>query len=177
MQCSYFIADAVVKATGLGLTSIKEYLDHRLCSAEHTFNQKTENAIYSSQTKYCPAMEEYGLMYTNIWVPESDIREKLFDPKQALSPMNLQYLDLPYIFAPTYKGFDFIYALSKCNNMDIFTLKSVQIVIDCHARYWDRLNYLCVGLPMLINLLVFWYWSNIVLPNLDKQPELFEKAD
>ena len=61
--------------------------------------------------------------------------------------------------------------------MDIFTLKSVQIVIDCHARYWDKLNYLCVGLPMLINLLVFWYWSNIVLPNLDKQPEFFEKPD
>ena len=122
-------------------------------------------------------MEDYGLMYTNIWVPESDIREKLFDPKQALSPMNLQYLDLPYIFGPTRKGFDFIYALSQCENMDIFTLKSVQIVIDCHARYWDKLNYLCVGLPMLINLLVFWYWSNIVLPNLDKQPELFEKPD
>ena len=82
--------------------------------------------------------------------------------------MNLQYLDLPYIFNPTRKGFDFIYALSHCENMDIFTLKSVQIVIDCHARYWDKLNYLCVGLPMLINLIVFWYWSNIVLPNLDK---------
>ena len=56
-------------------------------------------------------------------------------------------------------------------------MSSIQIVIDCHASHWDRLNYLFLGLPMLINLLVFWYWSNIVLPNLDKNSETFENPD
>ena len=70
-------------------------------------------------------MGEYGLQYTRIWVPESEIRKELFDPEEALLPMNLQYLDLPYIYRPTEKGFSFIHALTQCDNMDIFTLSSV----------------------------------------------------
>ena len=91
--------------------------------------------------------------------------------------MTLQYLDLPYLYRPTVQGFDFIYALTECENMEIFTLKSVQIIIDCHARYWDRINYLFVGLPRIINLIFFSYWSNIVLSNLDRAFDEFESAD
>ena len=111
-------------------------------------------------------MGEYGLMFTKIWVPESEIKEEMFDKKKALTPMNLQYLDMPHITRPTREGFDFIYALAECETLEIFDLKSIQIVIDCHARYWDRINYLFVGFPMMINLLLFWYSSNIILPNL-----------
>ena len=78
-------------------------------------------------------MGEYGCMYTKVWVPENHIREELFDEKGALSPMMLEYLDLPYIFRLSVKGYAFIEALAKCNNMEIFTLKSVQIVVDLHA--------------------------------------------
>ena len=90
--------------------------------------------------------------------------------------MNLQYLDMPYITRPTQAGFDFIYALAECENLDIFNLKSIQIIIDCHARYWDRINYLFVGFPMVINLILFWYWSNVILPNL-KNDDSFESQD
>ena len=91
--------------------------------------------------------------------------------------MSLLYLDMPFVFKPNKSGYDFITALTKCTELDIFRLKSVQIVIDCHASHWNRINYLCVGLPMLFNLLNFWYWSNIVLVNLPLDPDTFESHD
>ena len=166
MHSSYFITEAVIKAASMGLKSVMNYFDLRLKSVEHAFTSKTEHGINSKSIENCPSMDDYGLLFTKIWVPESEIKEQLFDKKKALTPMNLQYLDLPYITRPTQAGFDFIYALAECETLDIFNLKSIQIVIDCHARYWDRINYLFVGLPMMVNLLLFWYWSNVVLPNL-----------
>ena len=80
-------------------------------------------------------------------------------------PMNLQYYDAPDIYRHTPVGMDFIWALHKTDNLELFALKSVQILIDNHWSYWRRLNTLLFGLPILANLLIFWYWSNIVLPN------------
>ena len=44
-------------------------------------------------------------------------------------------------------------------------------------RYWYRINHIFFGLPMVVNLFVFWYWSNVVLINLKGDPEHFEVAD
>ena len=42
----------------------------------------------------------------------------------------MQVLDLPGLYTRTKQGDDFIFALSKCSDLDFFTLKNVQIVID-----------------------------------------------
>ena len=91
--------------------------------------------------------------------------------------MNMRYLDLPFIYRPNELGFDFIYALKDCDAMELFNLASVQIVIDCHASYWNRINYIFVGLPMIFNLFFFWYWSNVVLVNIENDPDNFGKQD
>ena len=39
--------------------------------------------------------------------------------------MDLQYLDMPYIFRQTKEGFNFIYALMVCDDLEIFGLKSI----------------------------------------------------
>ena len=49
--------------------------------------------------------------------------------------------------------------------------------MDNHWAYWQFYNLTCVGLPMFIQLLVFWYWSNIVLVNLKTDTDLFEPQD
>ena len=90
--------------------------------------------------------------------------------------MNMRYLDIPYIYRPNQQGFEFIYALTECDEMELFNLASVQIVIDCHADYWNRINYLFVGGPMILNLFFFWYWSNVVLVNIENDKD-FEKQD
>ena len=71
---------------------------------------------------------------------EKDIKDELFDSTKALQPMILNYLDLPYIFGPTKDGFNFIYALEAMENLDldIFGLKSVQIIIDQQLKKWDN---------------------------------------
>ena len=111
-------------------------------------------------------MGDYALLKTEIWVPESDIRNKIFDSSQPLQPMEMNYLDIPIVYRPTQQGFDFVYALTKSKDLNLFSSKSVQIVIDSQMRYWYRINHIFYGLPMVINLIVFWYWSNVVLINL-----------
>ena len=37
MHCSHFISEAVIKATSLGLDSVKAYLDSQLCTIDHSF--------------------------------------------------------------------------------------------------------------------------------------------
>ena len=60
MHCSHFISEAVIKATKLGLESVRAYLDSQLCTIDHSFISQTEKAIYDKQTKEIPSME-YGL--------------------------------------------------------------------------------------------------------------------
>ena len=64
--------------------------------------------------------------------------------------MNLQYLDLPFIFSQTEPGFDFIYALNDMGQVDIeiFDLKCVQVLIDGHLAYWEHYNFYWIGLPL-----------------------------
>ena len=125
MQCSYFITNAVIAATELGLPSMLEYLDSRLREVTHTFEQKTQKAIRRDKVFESPSMGEYGMLSTAIWAPEREIKAELFDDSKALQPMTLQYLDIPYIFDPTQEGFRFIDALLKTPELGIFGLKSV----------------------------------------------------
>ena len=46
MHSSHFISEAVIKATSLGLNSIKKYLDFQLCTIDHAFISQTEHEIY-----------------------------------------------------------------------------------------------------------------------------------
>ena len=91
--------------------------------------------------------------------------------------MDLQFLDMPYIFRQTQDGFDFIYALTECKDLELFNLKSIQVLIDTHAAYWDRINHIYVGIPMTIQLILYWYWSNIVLPNMKIERDTFESQN
>ena len=174
MHSSFFIVEAVTKATQKGLPAILDYLDHRMKTIDHGFDSKTEHAILHDQVQNSPSMGDYGRMFTNIWISESVIRDTLFNPRKSLQPMEMEYLDMPFVYKPNKAGFEFIYALNKCDELEIFNLKSVQIIIDSHAEYWNRLNYIFVGIPMAFNLLNFWYWSNIVLVNLEQDPDAFE---
>lgn len=83
--------------------------------------------------------------------------------------MNLKLLDLPFVFkCPSKDGFKFIEALTKVKDLDTFSLKSIQIILDAHKVYWGKINLLAIGLPMGLQLIVFWYWSNIILPVVDR---------
>lgn len=70
-------------------------------------------------------MGEYSFLFTQVWAPESTIKAQIFDENQALQPMYLQFIDMPYIFTNTQDGFDFIYALTECRDIELFGLKSV----------------------------------------------------
>ena len=107
------------------------------------------------------------MIHTKIWASESNIEKELFDEKEALQPMDLRYLDIPYVFCPSKDGFKFIDALVECPELEIFGLHSAQILIDSHHFYWKKVNLLTIGLPMIVQLICFWYWSNIVISNID----------
>ena len=155
MHSSYFITNAVIEATKEGLKSMLVYLDSRYQEVYHTFDQKTQHDIKDSMTFDAPAVGEYGMLATKIWAPESAIKKDLFDRSKALQPMDMKYLDIPFIFRPTHEGFEFIDALLETNQLEIFGLKSVQTIIDSHHDHWQWKIMLFIGLPILLQLLVF----------------------
>ena len=69
---------------------------------------------------------------------------------------------------------DFIEALAACKDVDLFKNKSIQILITAQQENWLWIDYVAFFLPMLIQLLAFWYWSNIIIVNLDKDTGDFE---
>ena len=64
----------------------------------------------------------------------------------------------------------------ECPDLQIFGLKSVQILIDAHLAHWRFYNTWMIGLPIYLQLLSFTVWSDIVLPNI-KVSETFETLD
>ena len=97
-------------------------------------------------------MGKYGRIVTSVWEPENCIKNKLFEEKGALHPMQTDYIDIPYLYTNTEHGMDFIYALSstKPEKISLFGLKSVQILIDGHFVYWRKMSIFIIGIPMLL---------------------------
>ena len=91
--------------------------------------------------------------------------------------MQLNYLDIPYMYARTERGMEFIQALVddsiRKDDVSLFGLASVQIIIEHHEKYWKKRNLLFFGLPLLLQLIIFWLWSNLLLPGIqvDKENE------
>ena len=63
--------------------------------------------------------------------------------------MTLQFLDMPYMCRNNEDGFKFVHALAECPDLELFGLKSVQIIIGKQEDWWRKLSLLCVGAPML----------------------------
>ena len=91
--------------------------------------------------------------------------------------MLLSYLDIPNVYRPSAEGFDFIQALGKCLDIGIFRNQTVQIIVDNHWAYWRNKYMYYIGLPMVVQLCAFWYWSNFVLINLKKSYDTFNTQD
>lgn len=56
-------------------------------------------------------MDEYGSLFKEVWVPEHEIKNELFDESEGLRPMELWYIDMPDIHRQTEAGQAFMYAL------------------------------------------------------------------
>ena len=70
-------------------------------------------------------MGRYGFIRTPIWAPEDEIKSRMFKSTGSMQPMQMQFLDIPLVYSDTQAGTDFCYALKKCENINVFALKSV----------------------------------------------------
>ena len=68
---------------------------------------------------------------------------------------------------------DFIHSLCKCSDVDLFKNKSIQILLTAQQENWLWMDWVAFFMPQILQLLVFFYWSNIVIPNLDSENESF----
>mmetsp|Transcript_22986 Transcript_22986/g.28526 ORF Transcript_22986/g.28526 Transcript_22986/m.28526 type:complete len:89 (-) Transcript_22986:976-1242(-) len=82
--------------------------------------------------------------------------------------MQLRFIDLQHLYNSTEIGKDFILALHKCPNMEFYSNEVVQMIIDHQWAYWKPRSVWILGFPLTLQLILFLYWSNIVLPNRDK---------
>lgn len=90
--------------------------------------------------RFSPVSGVYGSMKVPIWTSLSVIQEKMFDPEGSLRPMYLSYIDLPHFYDHNEFGYDFINALHESKDIDIFSLESVQILVDSQMDHWYRIN-------------------------------------
>ena len=67
-------------------------------------------------------MGEFAAIFSNIWPRESVIQDELFDKELELMPMNLQFLDMPYMCRQNKDGFQFVQALARCPDLELFGL-------------------------------------------------------
>ena len=105
-------------------------MESRLKVATHTFNDKTQRHFKSSKIRNCPDKEgsnkgDYGFLLTPIWTTESEIKTKLFDEDGSLQPMELRFLDIPYIYRHGKQGFEFLYKLQNYEDISLFGLESI----------------------------------------------------
>ena len=88
--------------------------------------------------------------------------------------MKLEYLDMPDVFEINEIGYEFMEALDKTSLASLFNIKSVQIIVDHHWDFWKMKNYLLFGLPILIKLLSFQWYSHVVLPAIFNGDDSYE---
>ena len=50
MHCSPFIVNSMIQAIKIGMPTIGDYLESRLLTVSHTFDQKSQKAIRSDMT-------------------------------------------------------------------------------------------------------------------------------
>ena len=71
----------------------------------HCFESSTQHMIRYDRLRYdCPSLGEHGLVDTQVWEAEDDIKEKMFDKEASMTPMMLLYVDVPYLFSNTELG-------------------------------------------------------------------------
>ena len=68
----------------MALPGIFEYLESRMQPVQHSFDSKTEHGLNEKHVQSVPSLGDYALLDTQIWVPESFIRSKVFDPTKPL---------------------------------------------------------------------------------------------
>ena len=99
-----------------------------------------------------------------LWGNVKEMADSVFKKDEPRMPTKIQTLDLPDLHEPCPRGREFVEALGECPDKSFFKLKSVQIIIDNHFSYWDSINLKYLVIPAFINLLLFWFWNNVVLP-------------
>ena len=87
--------------------------------------------------------------------------------------MKLEYLDMPDVFRNAEIGKAFVEALLT-NGLSLYYIKSVQIIVDHHWEFWRSKMHIVFGIPMLINMVTFLYYSYLVLPALFDGDESYE---
>ena len=87
----------------------------------------------------------------------------MFDQKGPDRRMKMFYFDIPNLHRRSKTGVAFIKALDNSDETDIFSLFTVQALINFHWRRVKIISYLNTMIPYLIQLATFTYWSNVVL--------------
>ena len=176
MHSSYFITDAVIEASKLYINNIGDYLDSRIMKVSHSFKTSTQHEIKSSRLRESPEYGEYGYSLCPLWVEESRVTDQVFEPDSTLQPMSMTYLDIPYLYTRTEQGYKFLDSVASADT-ELFSHAAVQILVDEQLSYWLYRNFAFFGAPLVFQLAVFWYWSNIVLPSIERDKDTFEAQD
>ena len=171
MHASDAIVDTVINAIALDLPGIGDYLDSRLKDGLY-FRSNSQRPIKPAVLTASPDGSEYAAINADCWARESAIQKAVYEETEgSYRPMELVYFDLPFLHLHTEEGMDFLDALKDNKNKATFARPSVQTLVDKQWERWRWFNVRFNVAPMTLQLILFWFWSNVLLPNVD-DPDL-----
>lgn len=106
----------------------------------------------------------YGVVKSGPWFPQESL-EKLMYSEGSGWHMRYQnwFYDLPSLHDISSTGFAFIQAIDDYEDIELFSLKSVQMLVNFHWRKAEHLVYFLKIIPFTLMLVIFTLWSNLIL--------------
>jgi len=139
----------------MGLPAAKAYLKSRMIEADHPMIKESYPPVKSRFKRELAIKDsniKYGYRVAPVWGRVSDIDAEMFKRSRPREPTRFEIVDLPGLHEQSdlCKGREFIEALIECKDLEFFTIRTVQILVDHHYYYWYRINLYALVLPAFI---------------------------
>lgn len=185
LHSSCIIFPAVVEAIRIGLPNIGEYLDCRLVTSQHLPNRTQHDLRVQTQEywhtgdRYCDEedagdenkwlCQKYNTVNAQLWEKKTSLEASLFKKSGVHKNMIIRYLDVPSLHTKSDEGVKFIKAMRGLSNvaqeiqLNIYSKRSVQILINEHWRRTYRYIIAFLFAPYVAMLILYSLWSNFTI--------------
>ncbi|CDW77719.1 wd-40 repeat protein [Stylonychia lemnae] len=166
-QHSFNIVDILPKLITTELPSLKQYLTSRVIQTQILHQYKRAAIKFHSR-------KHYAINLTNLWTEKDLFHKQYFETGKLETDVKIMLIDLPKLnIHADQTSQELFLALSKCQELDIFEVPTVQYLIDFQWMLTKQSTLYYLYLPSILNHIVFFIYSNFII-NDDKYSNDFQ---
>ncbi|CDW75557.1 wd-40 repeat protein [Stylonychia lemnae] len=151
------IVDILHKFVENGIPSLGSYLDNRMIQTQQLINrgQRRGAILYKDDL-------EYAVSSCELWPDIDNVDKLLFSNDPRESEVKLEFLDMPKIHSYNeVSGDEFFKALADSNDIELFSYRSIQSVIDYKWPLAREYTIKVLFIPFIFYQLTFLIYSNV----------------